>query len=157
MNDIVSQIVLKQSITIELSLAGGAIARGNFYKFPSNYIDKVRDKIVTGLEFVPAEVLSTSPTNRPVVALVNAPNMTLDVVEAGTNLKFVDTFPATRLIPSLYNGYTQALKPRRLDFTNTGVRIQAVGTIANTQSVMLLVYYRDATPEELRAGVKKGR
>ena len=149
--DVISQLVLKQTVTIELSLAGSAIAAGNTYKFESDFMDKVRNKVVLGVEFVTASQLAISPTkNRPVVVQADAQNFVLSLVEKKSNLKFVDTTPATRFIPSLYNGYTQVFKPRMIAWTSSEVKIVAAGTIANTQSVVLLVYFRDATPEEAK-------
>lgn len=147
--DVISQLLLKQTVTIEVSLGGSAIAAGNEYKFPSDFVDLVRNKIVYGFEFVTASQLAISPTlNRPVVVQADAPNIVIFVTEKKTNLRFIDNVPSTRFIPSLYNGQTQALKPRMIDFTNSGIKLVATGTLADTQSCVLLVYYRDATEAE---------
>lgn len=149
--EVVSQILIKQAVVIELPLdTGGAITVGNEYTFPGDFIDKVRNKVIYGIEAVTASQLTNSSQNRPVLPAAAAPNLQLFLQEKKTNLIFVDHAPLTRFIPSLYQGTTQAFKPRMIDFTKSGVKIVATAGLLTTQSVLLLCYYRDANAEELK-------
>jgi len=149
MSDVISQLVVKQTLLVELIVPPGVVSPGNVYKWPSAFLQKITGKMVYGVELVTDTQLTRSPSGAVVLPAADAANIVVTLVEQASNLKFVQEMPGTRLIPSLYNGYTQFLRPRMIDFTQCEVKVTDAGTIAAGQSILLNTYYRDANKAEL--------
>jgi len=98
--------------------------------------------LVYGIDFITATQQALSPQLRAVVPLADAPNILISLTEADTQHQFVFKAPVTRFIPQLFNGYTQYMKPRVINFTNSSFFITQTGTLATTQSILLLVYWK---------------
>jgi hypothetical protein len=139
--DIASQIVVKRAKLVEVSLAGvQTIGAGVVVNL--EYPEDLRGKLVYGVEAVCSNILAVSPTNRPVIAPADAAFVLVDLVEQQTNLHFLKQYPANRLRPELFNGTTIYFRPRFPDYRQCELRLTGAGTLANTQSIMLLIYYK---------------
>lgn len=143
MNDVVSQLVIKKTTTIEIPLTKGVAARTEVI-IANQETKKLDGKLIYGWEVVSAAEQSVSASGRTVVPNADIPNLMLTIVEAVTNLQFVIKQPATRYQPSRYNGYTQVGKPRFWKFSETKFLIAATGTMTTSMSILLTLYWKDA-------------
>jgi len=139
--DIASQIAVKRAKLVEVSLAEVQTV-GAGVVLNLQYPEDLRGKLIYGVEAVANNTLAVSPTNRPVIAAADCSLVVVDLVEQATNLKFLKQYPLNRLRPELYNGTTIYFRPRFPDYRQCEVRLTGAGTIANTQSIMLLFYYK---------------
>lgn len=141
MNDVISQILVEKTLLIEIKLA--AIGLGNTNIFGINQTLNKDNARVYGMEVVTATQLTLSPSGRPLIAQALAANFTLNLVEKVGSLEFVQKMPLTRLLPSLYNGYTQAFKERNLDLNRSNIQVNDTAGLVNTESICLLIYYKE--------------
>jgi len=142
MNDVISQIVVKRGIFIEVSLAGGAVAIGSKYSWKFNDFLSKNDVLVYGIETVTVVEQTTSLTGRPIIPAADAAGLIINLVDIDGVYVFAEGYPSTRLRPALYNGYTQYFEPRKLDMTRSESRVVAVGGLLNTMSAYYYAYYK---------------
>lgn len=146
MNDVISQLVVKRIYTVETSLAG----IGSFDRVPVNFTDnaisKLQGKLIYGLEFVSATQQALAASGRPAIPQVDAPNVLLQMVEDKSTDVGINNVVVTRFMPTLYNGYTQYIRPRIFNWTASKYIITQAGTITNAMSLLLMVYWKN--PDE---------
>lgn len=132
-------IRIKRSFLTEVILSSVAVGTRAFFQDVPQI--RMQNILVESIEAFCATQLTTSPTQRTVIASANVPCVSVSFAVGMQNTIELDNIPLYDLIPGNNSGLMRLYNDKRINLTKSYVTILNAGSLAANQSVLFNIIY----------------